>query len=57
MFRDIRAEKTRQNEVLFLSYHDSLTGLNNRRFIESELRNMDERMQLPVSIVMGDVNA
>jgi diguanylate cyclase (GGDEF)-like protein len=56
VFRDIRTEKAQQNEVLFLSYHDPLTGLNNRRFIESEIHRLDEELQLPFSVVMGDVN-
>ncbi|MEA5048968.1 MAG: PAS domain S-box protein [Eubacteriales bacterium] len=56
VFRDIREEKSRQNEVLFLSYHDSLTGLYNRRYVESELRNLEDSALLPVSILMGDVN-
>lgn len=56
VFRDIRSEKARQNEVLFLSYHDALTGLFNRRYIEAELRGLEESVRLPVSIVMGDVN-
>lgn len=56
VFRDIREEKSRQNEVLFLSYHDSLTGLFNRRYVESELRNLEDTSLLPVSIIMGDVN-
>ncbi|MGE4354201.1 MAG: HD domain-containing phosphohydrolase [Oscillospiraceae bacterium] len=56
VFRDIRAEKARQEEVLFLSYHDALTGLYNRRFIESEIRRLDRDIQLPVSVIMGDVN-
>ncbi len=56
VFRDIRAEKARQEEVLFLSYHDALTGLNNRRFIESEINRLDSGMHLPISVIMGDVN-
>lgn len=56
VFRDVRAEKARQEEVLFLSYHDVLTGLYNRRFIESEIRRLERDIQLPISVIMGDVN-
>lgn len=56
VFRDIRAEKARQEEVLFLSYHDALTGLYNRRYIETEIHRLDGTMELPVSVIMGDVN-
>lgn len=37
-------------------YHDSLTGLYNRRFFDVELRRLDTARQLPISIIMGDVN-
>ncbi|MFN2363138.1 MAG: diguanylate cyclase, partial [Halarsenatibacteraceae bacterium] len=37
-------------------YKDSLTGLYNRRFFEEELKRLDTGRQLPISIVMIDVN-
>lgn len=56
VFRDVKLEKEQQNKILFLSYHDSLTGLYNRRFIESEMRRLDTPDQYPISVIMGDVN-
>lgn len=43
-------------EVKHLSFHDALTGLYNRRFFEGELKRLDTPRNLPLSIVMGDVN-
>jgi len=46
-----------QNEkILFIGYHDNLTGLHNRRFYEETLVKLDKATNLPISIVMGDVN-
>ncbi len=39
-----------------MSYHDPLTGLYNRRFLEESLKSMDTKSQLPLAVVMGDVN-
>jgi len=56
VFRDVRIEKEQQEKILFLSYHDALTGLYNRRFIESEIKRLETANQLPISVIMGDVN-
>ncbi len=48
----IRAEK----DIRYMSFHDALTGLYNRSFLEQELRRLDTPRQLPLSIIMGDVN-
>ncbi|MDC7228447.1 MAG: PAS domain S-box protein [Spirochaetales bacterium] len=56
IFRDITEEKKKQDEVAFLSFHDSLTGLYNRAFMDAELRRLDTARQLPLSIIIGDVN-
>lgn len=39
-----------------LSFYDSLTGLYNRRFFEVELERLDSKRQLPISIIMADLN-
>ncbi len=56
IFRDI-SERTAQNErIEYLSYHDHLTGLYNRRYFEEELKRIDGRRHFPLSIIMGDIN-
>ena len=54
--RDITEYKQREEEIKFLSYHDQLTGLYNRRYYEEELKRLDTKRNLPLSIIMGDVN-
>jgi len=56
VFRDFSEKKHKQEKIEFLSYHDQLTGLYNRRFYEEELKRLDTERNLPMSIVMGDVN-
>lgn len=45
-----------QENLKYLGFHDSLTGLYNRRFFEEELKRLDTERNLPISIIMGDVN-
>lgn len=54
--RNVNERKKSENEVLYLSFHDQLTGLYNRRFYEEELIRLDTKRNLPLTIVMGDVN-
>ena len=56
VFRDITQEKAWQAKILNLSYHDSLTGLHNRRFIEEQMEWLDISRDLPISVIMADVN-
>ncbi len=56
VFRDVSHEKTQQERILYLSYHDSLTGMFNRRYMEEEILRMDQSENLPVAVIMGDVN-
>ncbi len=53
---DITDRKIREEEIIFVSYHDKLTGLYNRRYFEEELRRLDTERNLPLSIIMADVN-
>ncbi len=56
VFRDVSAEKKQQEKVLHMSYHDGLTGLYNRRFMDEEISRQDDFGALPVAIIMGDIN-
>ncbi|MBC3796295.1 HD domain-containing phosphohydrolase [Acetobacterium tundrae] len=53
---DISERKRAEEEISYLSYHDYLTGLYNRRFYEEELVRLDTPFNLPITLIMGDVN-
>lgn len=48
--------KKAQEQNLYISYHDMLTGLYNRRYCEEAIQKNDIRDSLPISIILGDVN-
>lgn len=54
--RNIEERKRSEREVLYLNYNDQLTGLYNRRFYEEQLIVMDKEDNLPISLIMADVN-
>lgn len=54
--RDITERKEAEKQIRYLSFHDKLTGLYNRAYLEEELKRLDTGRQLPLSIVMGDSN-
>lgn len=55
-FSDITERKKQEEEVLYLSYHDALTGLYNRAYLESISQDLENEKNLPLSVVVGDVN-
>ncbi len=55
-FRDVSDERTRQKAIEYLSYHDQLTGLYNRHFFEAEKKRLDTSRNLPLAIIMADVD-
>jgi diguanylate cyclase (GGDEF)-like protein/PAS domain S-box-containing protein/putative nucleotidyltransferase with HDIG domain len=56
VFRDCTEKKEKRKKILYLSYHDQLTGLYNRRFYEEELKRIDTKRHFPLTIMMMDVN-
>ena len=56
VFRDITERDERLRQIEYLSFHDILTGLYNRRFLEEEIKRLDTARNLPISIIMGDIN-
>lgn len=53
---DITERKKAEEEIRYLSFHDRLTGLYNRAYFEEALRGMDTARQLPISLIIGDIN-
>lgn len=56
VFRDVSRDKRLQEQILFLSYNDALTGLYNRRFLEEEMKRLEAAENQPLAVIMGDVN-
>ncbi len=56
MHTDITKRKQDEAEIRYLSYHDKLTGLYNRAFFEEELKHINSKRQLPIGLIIGDVN-
>lgn len=54
--RFINEKRQNEKEILYLSYHDYLTGLYNRRYYEQELARLDKKENLPLTLLLGDVN-
>lgn len=52
----ITERKNKEDEILYLSYHDSLIRLYNCIFFEEELTRLDTKTQLPLSLIMSDLN-
>lgn len=54
--QDITEKKKKVEENKYLLHRDVLTDLYNRRFFEEEMQRLDTKRQLPISIIMADVN-
>lgn len=56
IYIDITYHKESQDKIKYLSFHDQLTGLYNRRFFEEEIKRLDAKENYPLSLVMIDAN-
>lgn len=56
MIQDVTDRKRTEEEIIYLSFHDQLTGLYNRRFFEEELKRLDVIRNYPLTLIMADVN-
>ena len=54
--RNISELKLKEAKIIYLNYHDSLTDLYNHTFFDKEMRRINARGQVPVSIIIGDIN-
>ncbi|UJF34670.1 bifunctional diguanylate cyclase/phosphohydrolase [Paenibacillus hexagrammi] len=53
---DMTVQLKSQEKVEYLSYFDSLTGLRNRAYVETNLAEFFQNDQFPVSLVLLDMN-
>ena len=53
---DITDRKHVEERIKHYSFHDALTDLYNRAFFEEELRRLSKSRELPLGIIMADVN-
>lgn len=54
--RDITDRKKKEKEILYLMYHDALTGLYNRTFYEKAMGDFEIQTPLPFSLILADLN-
>lgn len=55
-YEDVTEQKEYEKRLRYLSLYDRLTGLYNRHFLEEEMKRLDTSRQLPISIIMADLN-
>ncbi len=55
-FMDITERKKKEEEISYLSCHDTLTGLYNRRCFETHRAAADIPDNLPLSVIFADIN-
>ncbi len=56
VFRDSTEKIERQKEIEYLSLHDHLTGLYNRRYMHDSIKRLDTKRNIPFSVIYMDVN-
>ncbi len=54
--RNITERRSAEIKLRRLTFHDPLTGLYNRTFIDEEMERLDTKRQLPISFIICDVD-
>lgn len=54
--RDVTERKIADENIRYMSFHDKLTGLYNRAYLDEEMERLESTRQMPVSMIMADVN-
>jgi len=54
--RDITERKRYEEELLYLSMHDRLTGLYNRAFFEEEMERLAGSREYPITVISADLD-
>ncbi|ADL13493.1 PAS domain S-box protein [Acetohalobium arabaticum] len=56
IYRNISKRKKEEARIKYLSFHDEMTGLYNRRYFENEIERLNNSRKLPISIIIGDMD-
>jgi len=56
IYEDITEKRKAEDHIRFLGFRDSLTGLYNRSFLEEELGRLGSSRQLPLSVIVADID-
>jgi diguanylate cyclase (GGDEF)-like protein/PAS domain S-box-containing protein len=56
LYKDITERKEKEKRIQYLSFHDEMTGLYNRRYFENELKRLESSRKYPITIVIGDLD-
>jgi diguanylate cyclase (GGDEF)-like protein len=56
LLQDISERKQAEETIRYYCFHDQLTGLYNRRFLEEEMVRLDSERHFPISVIMADLN-
>jgi len=56
IINNITKRKKIEDEIKYLRFHDQLTGLFNRSYLDVEINRLNTERQLPLSIIIGDID-
>lgn len=54
--RNMSQRKEQQKKIRYMTFHDQLTDLYNRHYLEEEMQRLNTKRQHPISIIIADVN-
>ena len=53
---DLTERKTTEEQLQYLSTHDSLTNLYNRAYFEAEVNRLEQGRRFPINVLMADID-
>ncbi len=56
VLEDVTERRRAEERARYLYFHDRLTGLYNRSYLEETMEDLDKKGELPVSLIMVDLN-